>query len=315
MVVPFLPLIAQGAGLVAGGIAGRKAQRDAEKRSLEEQQALAAARGIGGTLGSYGGQFLQTGQQALAGPQRYYETLLHGNRAAMTQAVAPEVAQITAASRGSERNLDRTGVRGAAREQANVEAARQQQAAVAALMGAVRPRAAEALAGIGESMIGQGAYASAQAGNLQSSLLSEGFANRQYARDEGRRTSEAIGRFVREIIPNIPKRQPRPPGPYTVMDENTGLPRRTDISGPPVTPPPTGYGPPVTPPPTARAQPYAYATAGQQAAVSPRPYRSLFGTPPLPQAPGARPNVSTYTSFLPTNQQRLPISPLYPGPY
>jgi len=193
------PLIAQGAGLVIGGLAGKKATEMAQKRSPEELAALRGAQGAAGQLGRFGGQTFQQGQDYTAGPAQYYQSLLGGNRAAANQAIAGPAAQLTGVYRGAERNLDQQGIRGAARDVAAGDLNRDRASKIAGLVTGVQPYAAEQLSALGTGMMTGGAGMLGNSGNIYGSLLGQGAANRAYARNEGEETAKAIGGLSRDV--------------------------------------------------------------------------------------------------------------------
>ena len=221
------PLIAQGGGLVGGMIAGQQATKMAQKRSPEEMAALQGAQGSASQLGRVGGQLTQQGQDYQRAPGQYFQTLLSGNRAAMSQAVAGPTAQITGNYRGAERNLNQQGIRGASRDQAAADLNRQRVSQIAGLTTGMQPYAAEQLAKLGGENIQSGIGALATGGGLHQGLLNSGFDNRKYAREEGGKTGAAIGGLARDLgevafkkpaaTPTPSQRpQPKPPGPNSL---------------------------------------------------------------------------------------------------
>lgn len=203
-VVPFIPLIAQGVGAIGGGIAAKKAQEGAMKRSPEELAALQGAQGAAGTA-------LKEGQE-LAGETRpwlrqaggYYSTLLGGNRAAMSQATAAPRAALTDVYRGAESNLARSNVQGAARDVGMAQLARDRASKIAGLTTGVQPMAAEALAKLGSQFAGAGIAGADVGGRLYGNLLGAGFQNRTYGRREGQDAGETWGKFLHDAVLNIP---------------------------------------------------------------------------------------------------------------
>jgi len=210
-VVPFIPAIASTIGGIFGGKAATAA---AQKRSAEEKLALQGGQTAGANLtrmgtGLYGTGtgMVAEGQQTLAAPTSYYSKLLSGNRALASQAVAAPRAQISDVYRGAERGLERSGVRGAARDVATADLGRQRAAQISSLITGVQPGAAAALTGIGQTGIQQGAglaglgvSASGQAGNIFTNLLGEGSRNRQYARGEGEKFGTSFGGLIFDIL-------------------------------------------------------------------------------------------------------------------
>jgi hypothetical protein len=195
-VIPFIPLIAQGAGMLGGAIAGKKATKAAQQRSPEEMQALTGAQGAADSLGKQGGDFLQQSKPWMQQPANFYQTLLSGNRAAMSNAVAAPMAQISQQFRGAERGLDRSGIRGAARDVAAGELGRDRVSKMAGLTTGVQGAAAEGLAGLGTTSAQLGAGMAGQGGSIYANLLNQGATNRQYARQEGGQTAGAIGNLA-----------------------------------------------------------------------------------------------------------------------
>lgn len=203
-VVPFIPTIASTAGSIIGGVlAGKKATSSAQKRSPEELKALEGAHGAAGQLMGQSNKLLGFGMPYVKQAGDYYSTLLGGNRAAMTQAVAGPRAGITDIYRGAERNLERSNVRGAARDVAQAELGRERAGKVASLVTGVQPFAAEGLANLGLPLIQAGQYGAGQAGSLYGNLLSQGAANRQYAREEGEKASAGFGGLIFDILKGV----------------------------------------------------------------------------------------------------------------
>lgn len=200
MIMPALPWLAKGAGLLGGALFGRKQQQGAQQRSPEEQLSLRGAQGAAGNLAQTGAALTQTGQQTQAPATNYYSTLLRGNRAQQSQAVAAPTAAITDIYQGAERNLERTGVRGAARDVATAELGRERASKIAGLVTGVQPGAAAALTDIGQTQTGQGLGASSGAASIYGNLLGQGTQNRMYARSEGERAGQGIGGFLFDLI-------------------------------------------------------------------------------------------------------------------
>lgn len=219
---PAMPWILKGGAAVGSALLGRKSQSMAQARSPEEQQALSGAQGAAGGMQRTGQGLVNAGQttvnQGLGNVNQaagYWSTLLGGNRAAMSQATAAPRAGITDIYRGAERGLERSGVRGAARDVAKSELNRDRASKIAGLTTGVQPMAAEQLGGLGTSIADIGGRTSAtggdllqSSGNLYSSLLSQGAANRQYARGEGEKAGGSIGGFLFDIISGMGNKGP-----------------------------------------------------------------------------------------------------------
>lgn len=220
-VVPFLPLIASGASALGGAFAAKKAQAAAQKRSPEELAALTGAQGAAGTLSTGGKEALTTGAETQAPATNYFKTLLSGNRAQQSQAVAAPTAAISDIYSGASRNLEQSGVRGAQKDVATADLGRQRAGQIAGLVTGVQPAAANALTSIGQVQQQRGAGMTAQAGATYSNLLGQGSINREYARGEGEKAGDRIGSLIFDTIrgvggsfgkkPLLPSRQTVPP--------------------------------------------------------------------------------------------------------
>jgi hypothetical protein len=195
-VIPFMPLIAQGAGMLGGAIAGKKATASAQQRSPEETAALTGATGAANTLGQTGSSLLSQGRGYLQQPAGYYQSLLSGNRAAMSNATAAPRAQLQEGYRGAQSGLATSGIRGAAKDQLAGNLQRQGASQIAGLTTGVQPAAAGALAGLSGNLLQAGAPMLGQSGTIFGNLLGQGANNRQYARGEGQQTGAAIGNLV-----------------------------------------------------------------------------------------------------------------------
>lgn len=213
-VVPFIPAIA---GAIGGIFGGKKATAAAQKRSPEEQTAVTGAQGAGTTLAGQGNQQFATGTGLIASgtstlqqPTNYFSRLLSGNRALQSQAVAAPRGAITDTYSGAERSLERSGVRGAARDVAKADLAKGQAGAISSLITGVQPAAAGALTSIGEGqqaagagLTGQGIAATGQSGNIFQQLLGQGFQNRTYARQEGQNFGSGFGGLIFDLLKGV----------------------------------------------------------------------------------------------------------------
>jgi hypothetical protein len=197
---PAVPWLIQGGAALGGALFGKKAQQSAMQRSPEEMQALTGAQNIAGGLSRTGSSLIGQGTQTLGAPTNYWSTLLSGNRAQMAQATAAPRAAISDVYSGAERNLERSGVRGAARDVAGAELGRERAGKIAGLTTGVQPAAAQELSQIGENLVGRGAGMYGQAGSIYSNLLGHGTANRIYGRQEGEKASTNIGGLIFDIL-------------------------------------------------------------------------------------------------------------------
>lgn len=135
----------------------------------------------------------------LAGPaftetSDYYRQLLHGNRAAMTTALAPEITSITELARGAERGLDR-GPAGPQRDVAKAELGRQKVGQIGSLFPQARAAGAAGLTNLGSLAMG----GAGNAANIYQSLLSGQRADRQFQAEEQGQLGEGLGSLLTDF--------------------------------------------------------------------------------------------------------------------
>lgn len=205
-----------------GGLFGKKREQavtqGAQQRSPEELRALTGAQGAAGGLASTGAGLTATGQATQQPATNYFSTLLRGNRAAQTQAVAAPTAAVQDIYRGAERGLERSGVRGAQRDVASAELGRERASKIAGLVTGVQPGAAQALTGIGQTQTQQGLAATQAGGSLYGGLLGQGAQSRQLGqqvgREAGAETGKNVGGFIFDLISGFGGRKKKAPGPW-----------------------------------------------------------------------------------------------------
>lgn len=218
---PAVPWIIKGGAMLGSTLLGKKAaqgaQNSAMTRSPEEQTALTGAQNAGTSLQQGGAGLIKQGQattqsglNTLQQPTDYWSKLLGGNRASMAQATAGARGSITDVYRGAERGIERSGVRGAARDVQKGELNRDRAGKIAGLTTGVQPAAADALtnigsgvAGLGSQLTGQGGAMTSSSGSIFQSLLGQGMENRKYGRQEGEKAGSGIGGFLFDIIRGI----------------------------------------------------------------------------------------------------------------
>jgi hypothetical protein len=184
--IPFIPMAVSGVGGFLAkkfGLGGPSKQEQA----LNQQQAGNAAQ-----LNEQGTGMFKYGNPLLQQSTSYYQRLLNGNRAAMTQAVQPEIAGITDTYRGAERGLERSGIRGPARDVASAELTRDRAGKVASLIPNVRPMAAAAVGDAGRFGIQQGQAAQQASSGIYDRLISGG-------REDRKSQNETQGAFGKTL--------------------------------------------------------------------------------------------------------------------
>ncbi len=188
-----IPLIATGISVVGGAIGKKKDSNRQQAQQAQTQVPLAGMQQAGQTAFGQGQQLYGFGMPRLNQAASYYSTLLNGNRAAMTQAIQPEIAGITDTYRGAERSLERSGVRGAQRDVAQAELARSRAGQIGGLLGGVRPMAAQALGQLGQFGVSQGQQGIGSAGTIYGNMLSGLTGQRQIGLEERKYGDEQSG--------------------------------------------------------------------------------------------------------------------------
>lgn len=191
--MPVVPLAIMAGGAIISHFANKKATADAQKRSPEEATALAGGQQAAGTEVGKGTEALDTGAETQKPATSYFDTLLHGNRAQQSQAVAAPTAKITDVYAGAQRGLDQAGVRGAQKDVASAGLNKDRASSISGLVTGVQPAAANALTSIGQVQQQRGAGMVAQGGATYSNLLGQGQGNRQEAQKSGTSAAASVG--------------------------------------------------------------------------------------------------------------------------
>lgn len=217
-IAPFIAPVAGAIGsLWASKKAGSAAEDHANQLNQQGQAAFTGTTGAASNLSNVGTGLVNQGNAttaeglATAGKgSNYYAALLGGNRALQSQAVAAPRAAITDVYRGAERNLDRSGVRGAARDVSAADLGRQKAGQISSLITGVQPGAAQALtntglsvAGIGGQQTGQGLASIGHAGSLLSGLYGPSLAQGQFANKQGQAAGDKAGGMLGGLLFDI----------------------------------------------------------------------------------------------------------------
>ena len=231
-IVPALPWIIKGGAAIGGALLGRKAQKSAMQRSPEELLALQGGQQAAQGLTQTGQSLLQSGMNAQQPAMNYFQTLLRGSRGAMSQAVAAPTAALTDVYRGAERGLERSGIQGAARDVASADLNRQRASQISSLITGVQPGAAQALAGMGSGLVGQGVGAQSAGAGIYGNLLNAGTANRVYGRQQGAEFGSSMGGLIFDILN----------GSLGKLGQKKPLPSQQTVPPSTIWMPPTGGG-------------------------------------------------------------------------
>jgi hypothetical protein len=196
--VAFLaPYAIQGGIALAGYLSNRKKQKAAE---AQQQQVFGGASGVSDTLSRSGTDLTQLGMGPTQRALSYYDTLLHGNRAAQAQVTAAPRGAITDTYRGATQGLEQSGVRGAARDEATANLNRDRAGKIASLVSGVQPMAANAVGSMGQSLIGEGSQRLGSAGEIWGGLFGQAAKNQLAAQQHSDQTNAQIGSFLFDIL-------------------------------------------------------------------------------------------------------------------
>lgn len=226
--IPTLGKVALSAGLGIGGqLLSNKLAR-APKPTAQASQYAGGLTGIsdalqkaGGDARTFGGGILagglagaDRGGRTLDAPENYYRGILSGGSGRFASAIAPEVGAITQLYRGATSSLDRNNVRGANREVAEADLARERAARTSGLIMSLRPGAADALteiggqrtqaglarAGLGASIYGQGGDLMARAAGPLAALYSGEMERMRLAQESAGGIGKSMGSFIFDLL-------------------------------------------------------------------------------------------------------------------
>ncbi len=171
--LPALPAIISAGGAIAGGLLGRSAGKPSADQSqannLLNAQAQLGNKFAQGSLDTSaqardtGMGFLNRFTSSLSAPQNYFQSLLSGNQAQTTAALAPDIARLRGQTQQGIQAASTLAPRGAGRSSLLFNLPQQAQAETAGLFNAVRPAAASALPQIAQ-----------QYGTIGSNLMNTG---------------------------------------------------------------------------------------------------------------------------------------------
>lgn len=205
-----IPLIAS--GISAGGSLGaaymgsraaNSAQKNAAQRSPEELALIKSQTGLADQQRRQGSALFAGAMPGINKSLDYYKTLLSGDRAAQTAAVAPEAETIGQAYSGADKAVRRQLV-GGERDQALAENSRARAGQISRLITGQRPAAAQGVAGLSAGLLGESGGFSGNAANITANLLGNETQNRQQAnqvgRETGQNTTEQLGALIARLL-------------------------------------------------------------------------------------------------------------------
>jgi hypothetical protein len=172
-----LPALIGAGGAIGSGLLGFFGAKKAATLTPVEQQAQSQQMGASKTLGDQGQMLTGYGMPKLQQAGTYYSGLASGNRAAVGQTLAPDVANINDTYGGTQRTLSRF-LKGPDRDYQVGELARQRAGAIGGLFTGARQRGVEGLTSLGQYGVSQGNAALSGAAGIARGVGSDAMQNR-----------------------------------------------------------------------------------------------------------------------------------------
>lgn len=197
-----VPALITAGGSIGASLLGRRSAKNAAKQSPAELQAQQQQQDVSRELVGQGRTLTNYGMPQLQQASRYYSTLAGGNRAALSQTMAPDVQHINATYGGTQRTLSRF-LKGPDRDFQLGELARQRAGAIGGLFTGARDRGVAGLTSLGQYGVSQGSEltrgAAGVAGNVQAAAGNARLAGE----DIQSRAGADMGRLVFEILQGL----------------------------------------------------------------------------------------------------------------
>jgi hypothetical protein len=221
--MPAVPALIGVAGSLGSAWLGSRAAKSAMQRSPEELDALTANTALARQSATQGSQLFSRSMPAVGNALNYYQTLLSGNRAARTAAMAPEAESVANAYEGANQAINRGYVRGGVRDTALAENARAKAGQIARLTTGVRPMAAQGMADIGSRLMGAGQQSVGTAAGINQGTIASGTQNRLIGMQAGQETTRSLGAIFARLLALYGQRvpsttTPKPPNPTNIPD-------------------------------------------------------------------------------------------------
>ncbi len=195
MAAAAIPLLMT-AGTTAAGYLSSKGSTDQSgvEQNASQQQSI-----LGGQLAGNAGQLGQIGARSLGQSSNYFSSLAGGNRATMTQALSPDIANANSIYGGTSRTLGRF-LRGPTENVQMAESERQRGAAIGNLYATARPNANAALAGIGQGAFGMANQAAGAAGGIFGQQAGQAQASRFGGAALGMQAGQGFGGLLFNLL-------------------------------------------------------------------------------------------------------------------
>ncbi len=195
-----IPALATAGGSIGAGLLNYFSAKGASKPGKEEGAAIQQQTDAGTQLGQQGQALSGFGMPKLQQAGNYFSTLAGGNRAATTQALAPETEQINKVYGGTQRTLARF-LKGPDRDYQFGELARERTGQIGSLFRDARQRGIEGQVNLGQYGVSTGASLNQGAAGIAGEIANRGqqnrYAGQSLQRQSGSDTASLIFQLLR----------------------------------------------------------------------------------------------------------------------
>ena len=194
-----IPAIATAGGSIGAGLLNYFGAKKASQPGKVEEGAQRTQTGAANQLTEQGSQLSGFGMPKLQQAGNYFSTLAGGNRAATTQALAPETEQINALYGGTQRTLQRF-LKGPDRDYQMGELTRQRTGALGSLFSGARERGVSGLVSLGQYGTSQGAQLTQGAAGIAGDVARGQQQNRLSGYDLQRQAGQDTASLIFQLL-------------------------------------------------------------------------------------------------------------------
>ncbi len=196
-----MPAAAVAIPLIASAAGSYFSSKSASTPGAQEQGAAAGQTNAAGQLSSNAATLSGIGGPALGQASKYFQQLAGGNRATMTQALAPQIQATNDVYGGTARTLSRF-TRGPTQQVQMAEAERERGGQIGSLFATARPQAASALAGIGSGAFSGANAALGGTGGIFGQQAGQGMQSRFGGAQLGMEAGQGFGGLLFNLLKN-----------------------------------------------------------------------------------------------------------------
>lgn len=194
------PLALKGGMALGLSALGKKLSSGAGKMSPYQLTAFTGAQNAATGLARSGADATEAGTRDLNAVTDYYTRLAKGDRTELTSALTPEIKGISDLYRGAGKNLDRVGVRGAARDEAEAEIGREKASRIGSLLTSARAEGTAGLDNLGRFKTATGSADRIAAGNLNLGTYAGATNQAQFGAAQANQTGMDVGKLIFSLL-------------------------------------------------------------------------------------------------------------------